>query len=127
MNVKICMNDARCGQLLVSVHTSLFCLIHMYNGFTNSPRCVVAGQCEENPKNMRKFCRKACDFCGIEEDIKDDEDYYDDDLYDDTDDEPIVKCKDTHELCSFWAEKGECLSNPSFMDTGCAVSCGTCI
>ena len=35
-------------------------------------------------------------------------------------------CRDKHELCKFWAEEGECKSNPDFMEEKCPVSCGTC-
>lgn len=35
-------------------------------------------------------------------------------------------CKDHHELCSFWASKGECEKNPDYMRLNCQISCNTC-
>ena len=42
----------------------------------------------------------------------------------DSKDDPM--CQDMHELCSFWAEKGECNANPNYMHTNCAKSCNKC-
>ncbi|GKY95435.1 hypothetical protein MPSEU_000505000 [Mayamaea pseudoterrestris] len=86
---------------------------------------AIAGECEVNPKDMKKYCRKVCKFCFDEGDEGDEDDDNDDD--DDTVvDEQIADCKDTHELCSFWAEHGECQKNPTFMEVGCSKSCKTC-
>uniref|UniRef100_A0A1I8BL19 ShKT domain-containing protein n=1 Tax=Meloidogyne hapla TaxID=6305 RepID=A0A1I8BL19_MELHA len=35
-------------------------------------------------------------------------------------------CKDTHELCCFWAVAGECNANPFWMRVKCPMTCGTC-
>uniref|UniRef100_A0A914LI47 ShKT domain-containing protein n=1 Tax=Meloidogyne incognita TaxID=6306 RepID=A0A914LI47_MELIC len=35
-------------------------------------------------------------------------------------------CKDTHELCCFWAVAGECNNNPFWMRVKCPMTCGTC-
>ncbi|KAG7344014.1 procollagen-proline dioxygenase [Nitzschia inconspicua] len=35
-------------------------------------------------------------------------------------------CKNTHELCSFWAAIGECEANIAFMKVKCAPACKTC-
>jgi len=35
-------------------------------------------------------------------------------------------CKDHHEMCSFWAKKGECKKNPNYMRSNCQISCNTC-
>jgi hypothetical protein len=35
-------------------------------------------------------------------------------------------CRDQHDLCKFWADADECLSNSDFMELGCPVSCDTC-
>lgn len=35
-------------------------------------------------------------------------------------------CVDTHELCDFWAERGECDINPNYMKPNCRKSCGLC-
>ncbi|GKY94173.1 hypothetical protein MPSEU_000383300 [Mayamaea pseudoterrestris] len=37
-----------------------------------------------------------------------------------------IDCRDQHDLCSFWAEAGECTSNADFMEIGCPISCDTC-
>jgi prolyl 4-hydroxylase len=36
------------------------------------------------------------------------------------------KCKNRHELCSFWAVLGECEKNQRYMVTNCAVACRSC-
>ncbi|KAL9187261.1 hypothetical protein ACHAXT_001364 [Thalassiosira profunda] len=36
------------------------------------------------------------------------------------------KCKNKHELCSYWAMLGECTNNPSYMQTNCAPACQSC-
>lgn len=36
------------------------------------------------------------------------------------------RCRNQHELCSFWAMIGECDNNPSYMKTNCAPSCLSC-
>ena len=35
-------------------------------------------------------------------------------------------CNDQHEKCSYWKDKGECDSNPNFMNDICTLSCGKC-
>lgn len=35
-------------------------------------------------------------------------------------------CKDTHDLCSFWASIDECAKNPNYMLTNCPKSCNSC-
>mmetsp|Transcript_21392 Transcript_21392/g.32602 ORF Transcript_21392/g.32602 Transcript_21392/m.32602 type:complete len:514 (+) Transcript_21392:113-1654(+) len=41
-------------------------------------------------------------------------------------DEVKKDCKNTHQLCSFWASVGECDGNPTYMRKGCAVACRSC-
>ena len=36
------------------------------------------------------------------------------------------RCKNEHELCSFWAMLGECDKNPSYMKVNCAPACQSC-
>ena len=72
------------------------------------------------------------------DDEDDDDDFYDDaaaaaaaadekestpaDAKVDADDE----CKDSHELCGFWAGSGECDNNPNYMKNNCKKACNTC-
>ena len=114
------------------------------------------GECEENRDVMRKHCAKSCGLCAtgaqqrkvaakkpIEDENDDEEDedfdgefdqdseddYYNSDDYDDDDvDEGsnAPACEDKDELCSFWAQSGECDKNERYMSINCAVSCGTC-
>lgn len=90
------------------------------------------GECESNKYHMKKYCKKACNFCGenLSDDESDVEDDDDDDVTEEEDEEEVMPlqegCTDQHELCSFWAEKGECKSNPGYMENNCPVSCGTC-
>eukprot|EP00040_Diaphanoeca_grandis_P001416 m.18466 g.18466 ORF g.18466 m.18466 type:complete len:409 (-) comp12039_c1_seq1:32-1258(-) len=36
------------------------------------------------------------------------------------------ECRDGDDMCGFWASKGECENNPSFMLSECAKSCNNC-
>ena len=36
------------------------------------------------------------------------------------------RCRNAHELCSFWAHLGECEKNEAYMATNCGPACGTC-
>jgi hypothetical protein len=36
------------------------------------------------------------------------------------------KCKDLHENCAEWAERGECDHNPKYMLSNCPISCDSC-
>jgi hypothetical protein len=35
-------------------------------------------------------------------------------------------CKDGHEECQLWAQKGECKKNAGFMKSTCLEACGVC-
>ena len=35
-------------------------------------------------------------------------------------------CRDTSEMCAFWAQVGECEANPKFVAVHCAAACGLC-
>ena len=35
-------------------------------------------------------------------------------------------CEDNHENCQFWAEQGECDTNPSYMHYNCRLACDKC-
>jgi len=55
--------------------------------------------------------------------------YDDDDIEDanvEEDEKLVPGCEDAHELCSFWANKGECDKNPNYMLNNCRISCNTC-
>jgi len=76
------------------------------------PRCPIwqsLGECEENPRDMNRFCRKSCKVCSQHSDV-----------------DVNSLCVDQEELCSFWASKGECKANPTFMHQKCAKSCNKC-
>lgn len=42
------------------------------------------------------------------------------------DKDTLEQCKNTHDLCSFWASFGECKKNPNFMLKGCGPACFSC-
>jgi len=72
----------------------------------------------------------------------DDDDYFEGDSFEDDDDDnftqddvnfvaatnPIdeTNCLNEHELCDFWASKGECENNPNYMLQGCRKACNNC-
>mmetsp|Transcript_26557 Transcript_26557/g.64757 ORF Transcript_26557/g.64757 Transcript_26557/m.64757 type:complete len:555 (-) Transcript_26557:135-1799(-) len=80
----------------------------------------IKDECVDNP-DMRKYCSKSCNSCGeasgnatsAEEDEEEDA-------------VAIMPCVDENENCRFWADKGECIANPSWMNQNCARSCGSC-
>lgn len=39
---------------------------------------------------------------------------------------PAGPCEDENELCSGWAERGECEKNPTYMAVSCRASCKHC-
>mmetsp|Transcript_102412 Transcript_102412/g.181863 ORF Transcript_102412/g.181863 Transcript_102412/m.181863 type:complete len:164 (+) Transcript_102412:65-556(+) len=39
---------------------------------------------------------------------------------------PPSICADNDESCAYWAQQGECSSNPSYMQSECQDSCGLC-
>lgn len=76
------------------------------------PRCPIwkdLGECQENPRDMRRYCRLSCGHCGGPSEV----------------DESNL-CADDDAQCPFWASKGECVANPNFMHKNCAKSCDTC-
>ena len=76
------------------------------------PRCPIwkdLGECQENPRDMKRYCRLSCGVCGEKSDV----------------DEANL-CSDTDEQCAYWASKGECKANPNYMHKNCAKSCDTC-
>jgi hypothetical protein len=40
--------------------------------------------------------------------------------------EEAALCSDGHSWCKFWADSGECRTNPNYMHFNCQRSCGTC-
>lgn len=41
--------------------------------------------------------------------------------------EKLPPCEDRNDGCQYWAEAGECLTNPRYMYVHCAQSCGLCL
>jgi hypothetical protein len=85
------------------------------------------GKCIEDPSYMQTHCAKACGKCR-------------DNKKSQTPSPPLASpyvegnnrgyieepCEDEDELCSFWAEEGECEENPNYMHSHCSKACGTC-
>ncbi|CAJ1958848.1 unnamed protein product [Cylindrotheca closterium] len=40
--------------------------------------------------------------------------------------EDLSRCEDRNDGCRYWADSGECLTNPRYMWVYCALSCGKC-
>jgi len=105
------------------------------------------GECDENPKYMRNFCRRACVECyasttqfGLEQSLPNNEDkreltkkrieesveYMKRVWKDDEFSKVRHKCRNTQEDCTFWASIGECEANANYMKTNCAPACFSC-
>ena len=83
-------------------------------------RCALwadLGECEENPEHMHKNCPLSCNVC---------DQVQQQDEADDNDNEPEFECRDLHEKCKLWAEKGECDKNSKWMHKNCGKACDTC-
>lgn len=85
----------------------------------------VERQCEVDAHG-RETCGMQFSLDDFDHDSTDEDDEFSDDG--DLDDESEMEegCKDTHELCYFWASQGECENNPGYMLTGCPRSCRQC-
>lgn len=84
------------------------------------PRCKVwadLGECTVNARNMRQYCAKSCDLC---------DEHALEAALDEEENSANPDCVDSHTNCDFWAEKGECESNPTYMLANCMKSCGAC-
>eukprot|EP00980_Cylindrotheca_fusiformis_P013388 scaffold3410_cov141-Cylindrotheca_fusiformis.AAC.31 len=72
----------------------------------NHPRCPVwaklRDECDDNPE-LRKNCRKSCNFC----DVPTDEELVEGGAIIEEDDEIVEPCLDSHDNCKYWADKGE--------------------
>merc|ERR1719399_2494126 len=84
---------------------------------SDDPSCAgweEDGECESNPKLMRKLCPIACAGRLSDDDPA-------------LGEEKVKKMKgvaaDTEENCAWWASAGECEKNPVFMLSSCATSC----
>lgn len=85
-----------------------------------------AGICESN-KSLLKICRKSCGVCAEEEEPAASE------AGGGGDGKTIVysppspkRCRDNHDRCNEWAERGECENNELYMLKNCKRSCGVC-
>ena len=88
-------------------------------------------ECKKNPSYMLKYCRESCGACGAEKEGQfsaNVENDYDTDENDEGSEfeVPTEACENLDEECNFWAENGECELNPGYMETHCALACGTC-
>ena len=39
---------------------------------------------------------------------------------------PMPNCQDNNRYCSYWASRGECTRNPSYMNRNCQRACNRC-
>ncbi|XP_033125190.1 uncharacterized protein LOC117123400 [Anneissia japonica] len=78
-------------------------------------RCNTKGTIENTPMLMNCDGSNSYIYNTIEEEeMESDEDIIDE------------ECVDEHEACQDWANLGECLINPEWMDMFCKKTCGTC-
>jgi len=87
----------------------------------SSHRCKVwadLGECERNEVNMHQYCPQACGICEEQEPEKE--------QVPTSIEKDDNGCVNKHELCDFWAEKGECEANPKYMNNNCAKACNAC-
>ena len=73
-------------------------------------------ECERN-SNVSKYCPVSCGKCKNDAAAAKSES---------SGGGKEISCEDKHGNCSFWAEKGECKSNPGYMIENCPKSCGKC-
>ncbi|KAL7567681.1 hypothetical protein ACA910_012020 [Epithemia clementina (nom. ined.)] len=113
--------------------------------------CENIGQvtCIRSFQYMRDECRKTCLLCGNIVDDRASNVYseepqqvtgdnmmaylkqVDDYMYNQVFVDPKYRkvkndCKNRHELCTFWAQLGECEKNPNYMQMQCAPACLSC-
>jgi hypothetical protein len=79
-------------------------------------RWARSGECAKNEIYMLKSCRASCGECDAAQDARPSAGA----------DGGADKCEDTHSMCTTWASIGECLTNPSFMNSSCPLTCRLC-
>ncbi|XP_071965612.1 uncharacterized protein [Antedon mediterranea] len=82
-------------------------------------RCNKKGTIEDTPMLMNCDGSNGYIYNTIdeeEEEVEDEEEQPEED----------EECVDEHEACPDWADLGECLINPEWMDIFCKYTCGTC-
>lgn len=80
------------------------------------------GECESNPGFMHANCAAACGSCANPEFAQARASAAAAALAK----QQQPQCKDKAGECAFWAQHGECDSNPGFMKLSCPVSCDSC-
>jgi hypothetical protein len=71
------------------------------------PKCsdwAKEGECDDE-KDVKHFCAKSCDHCLVYRKLVEDESS--------SVDSSSSSCVDSNDTCNFWAEAGECQSNPT--------------
>ncbi|KAK7478304.1 hypothetical protein BaRGS_00030456, partial [Batillaria attramentaria] len=68
------------------------------------------GECDRNPKYMKRSCMRACGLCEKEKKQQD------------------SACKDVYsfEKCTKWRQQGDCVTNADWMSNNCKMTCNFC-
>ena len=106
------------------------------------PGWAKQGECRNNPRYMLLHCAKSCESCvnghagvvqiapeeglreAIAERVVKTQEYIMDRM--ETSVSYFNSCRNTHELCTYWAIKGDCVSNRQYMFENCAPACRSC-
>lgn len=105
------------------------------------PQWAQVGECKKNPNYMLVNCAKSCDSCvdlhvgGVHQIAPTDADsvisrlmqtqlYVQSRVYESA--RFLESCVNKHELCTYNAVQGHCLSNRAYMEQTCAAACRVC-
>ncbi|XP_022095542.1 uncharacterized protein LOC110981859 isoform X2 [Acanthaster planci] len=81
------------------------------------------GECMNNPRYMEENCPVSCSYCSNSE-TKEEQSQYE--FIPTPANEPESVCADLEPHCIGWAESGECVYSPEYMQVNCPASCGFC-